>query len=42
MITVMGCLSGSVAKNFPASTGDMCWNPVSGRFPEEGNVNPLQ
>ena len=31
-----------MAKNLPASSGDMGLIPGSGRFPGEGNGNPLQ
>ena len=34
--------SGSVVKNPPANTGGAGSNPGSGRFPGEGNGNPLQ
>ena len=33
---------GSVVKNLPASAGDVGLIPGSGRFPGEGNGNPLQ
>ena len=33
---------GSVAKNLPANTGDAALIPGLGRFPGEGNGNPLQ
>ena len=33
---------GSVVKNPPANAGDMGLIPVWGRFPGEGNGNPLQ
>ena len=33
---------GSVVKNSPANVGDMGLIPWSGRFPGEGNDNPLQ
>ena len=33
---------GSVEKNLPANAGDAGSIPGSGRFPEEGNGNPLQ
>ena len=32
----------SVVKNFPANAGDVGSTPGSGRFPGEGNGNPLQ
>ena len=38
----MGFPGGSVVKNQPANTGDMCSIPGSGRTPGEGNGNPLQ
>ena len=31
-----------MGKNMPAYAGDMDLIPGSGRFPEEGNGNPLQ
>ena len=34
--------SGSVVQNPPASAGDGAPIPESGRFPEEGNDNPLE
>ena len=34
--------SGSVVKNLPASVGDAGLIPKSGRFPGEGNGDPLQ
>ena len=34
--------SGSVVKNPPANTGDPGSIPGSGRYPGEGNDNPLQ
>ena len=33
---------GSVVKNPPANAGDAGYLPGSGRFPREGNGNPLQ
>ena len=33
---------GSVVRNPPANAGDMGSIPGSGRYPGEGNVNPLQ
>ena len=33
---------GSVVKNLPANAWDVGWIPGLGRFPEEGNGNPLQ
>ena len=38
----MGFPGGSVVKNLPANAGDMGSVPESGRFPGEGNGNPLQ
>ena len=38
----MGFPGGSVVKNLPANAGDMGLIPGSGRFPGEGNDNPLQ
>ena len=35
-------IGGSVVKNSPANAGDMGLIPGSGRFPGEGNGNPLQ
>ena len=32
----------AVNKNLHANAGDMGWIPGSGRFPGEGNGNPLQ
>ena len=37
-----GLPGGSVVKNLPDNAGDMGLLPGSGRFPEEGNGNPLQ
>ena len=37
-----GFPGGSVVKNLPANAGDTGLNPVAGRFPGEGNGNPLQ
>ena len=39
---VQGFPGGSVVKNPPASAGDMGSIPGSGKFPGEGNGNPLQ
>ena len=33
---------GSVVKNLPANAGDVCLVPELGRFPGEGNGNPLR
>ena len=38
----MGFPGGSVVKNPPANTGDAGSIPGPGRFPGEGNGNPLQ
>ena len=38
----MGFRGGSVVKNLPANAGDAGSIPGSGRFPGEGNGNPLQ
>ena len=38
----MGFPGGSMVKNPPANTGDADSIPGSGRFPGEGNGNPLQ
>ena len=38
----MGLPGGSVVKNPPANAGDVSSIPGSGRFPGEGNGNPLQ
>ena len=38
----MSFLGGSVVKNPPANAGDAGLIPGSGRFPGEGNGNPLQ
>ena len=37
----MGFPGGSVVKNPPASVGEMCWIPGSGKSPGKGNGNPL-
>ena len=37
----MRFLGGSVVKNLPANTGDVGSIPGSGRYPGEGNGNPL-
>ena len=37
----MGFPGSSAAKNLPANAGDMGSIPGSGRFPGEGNGNPL-
>ena len=37
----MGFPGGSVVKNPPASAGEMCWIPGSGKSPGKGNGNPL-
>ena len=38
----LGFPGGSVVKNPPVNGGDACLIPESGRFPGEGNGNPLQ
>ena len=38
----MGIPVGSIVKNPPASMGDTGSIPGSGRYPAEGNGNPLQ
>jgi len=38
----IGFPGGSVVRNPPANAGDMGSIPGSGRYPGEGNVNPLQ
>ena len=38
----MGFPGGSAVKNLPANAGDMGSVSGSGRFPGEGNGNPLQ
>ena len=38
----MGFPGGSVIKNLPANAGDMSLFPGLGRYPGEGNSNPLQ
>ena len=40
--TLQGFPSGSVVKNLPANAGDKYSVPGLGRFPGEGNHNPLQ
>ena len=40
--TLQGFPSGSVVKNLPANAGDKYSVPGLGRFPGEGNCNPLQ
>ena len=40
-MSLMGFPGGSVVKNQPPSVGDMGSIPGSGRFPGEGNGNPL-
>ena len=40
--TVQGFPGGSVVKNPPANAGDVGLIPGSGKFPGEGNGNPLQ
>ena len=41
-MSVWGFLVGSVIKKLPANAGDMGSISGSGRFPGEGNGNPLQ
>ena len=41
-VHVQGFPGGSVVKDLPASAGDMGSIPGSGKFPREGNGNPLQ
>ena len=38
----LGFPGGSMVKNLPASAGDLGSIPGSGRFPGQGNGNPLQ
>ena len=38
----MGFPDGTVVKNLPANVGDMGSIPRLGRFPGEGNGNPLE
>ena len=38
----MGSPGGSVVKNPPANAGNVGSIPASGRFPKEGNGNPIQ
>ena len=38
----MGFHGSSVVKNLPANVRESCSIPGSGRFPGEGNGNPLQ
>ena len=38
----MGFSGGSVVKNLPSNAGDAGLIPESGRYPGEGNGNPLQ
>ena len=40
--TLSGFPAGSVVKHLPANVGGVGLNPGSGRFPREGNGNPLQ
>ena len=42
LVLRMGCPGGLLVKNPSASVGDVGSVPVSGRFPGEGNGNPLQ
>ena len=41
-VCIWGFPGGSVVKNPPDNTGDACSIPELGRFPGEGNGNPLQ
>ena len=41
-LSFRGFPGGSVVKNPPANAGDMGLSPGSGRFPGEGNDNPLE
>ena len=41
-VKFMAFPGGSVEKNLHANAGDMDLIPGSGRYPEEGNGNPLQ
>ena len=41
-ILACGFPGGSVVKKPPATVGDMCSNPGSGRSPREGNGNALK
>ena len=38
----MGFRGGSEVKDMPANAGNVSLSPVLGRFPGEGNDNPLQ
>ena len=38
----LGFLGGSVVKNLPANAEDVDLTPMLGRFPGEGNSDPLQ
>ena len=42
LVSNLGFPGGSLAKNSPASAGDMGSIPGLGRFPGEGNGSPLQ
>ena len=42
MYIYMDFTGGSVVQNLPANAGDTGSIPGSGRFPGEGNGNPLQ
>ena len=42
LFLTQGFPGGSVVKNAPANSGDSGLIPGSGRFPGEGNGNPLQ
>ena len=41
-VPIMGFPGGSVVKNLPTNAGDLGSISGSGRFPGEGNGNPLQ
>ena len=41
-LSIWGCLVAQLVKNLPATLGNPGAIPVSGRFPGEGNGNPLQ
>ena len=41
VIHIDSCPGDSVVKNPPANSGDASLIPVSGRYPGEGNGNPL-
>ena len=41
-MSTLGFPGGTVVKNLPANAEDVCSIPGSGKFPGEGNGNPLQ